>query len=130
MANLVIDTDEFGNPYILDTDTGQAVRSTASSWQTGVNSIAPNLSNTIQQNQVVGEPWFVTAEKLATALIMTDQQRRLLNVQIDRAQKGLPPLDLTNYTGVGVRVGIAPQTQQLLIYGGLALLAVLLLRRS
>ena len=121
---------ENNNPVIVDTDTGQLVRTTAPSWQVGLDSIAPNLSNTVTQNTQVDEPWWVSAQKVMTALIMTDQQRRLLNVQIDRAQKGLPPLDLTNYTGVGVRVGIAPQTQQLLIYGGLALLAVLLLRRA
>ena len=126
---LEVQYDENNNPVIVDSDTGQVVRSTAPSWQTGLDSISPNLSNTVTQNAEVGEPWYVTAQKLMTALVMTDQQRRLLNVQIDRAQKGLPPLDLTNYTGVGVRVGIAPQTQQLLIYGGLALLAVLLLRR-
>jgi len=126
---LEVQYDENNNPVIVDTDTGQLVRSTAPSWQVGLDSIAPNLSNTVTQNTQVDEPWWVSAQKVMTALIMTDQQRRLLNVQIDRAQKGLPPLDLTNYTGVGVRVGIAPQTQQLLIYGGLALLAVLLLRR-
>ena len=127
---LEVQYDENNNPVIVDTDTGQLVRSTAPSWQVGLDSIAPNLSNTVTQNTQVDEPWWVSAQKVMTALIMTDQQRRLLNVQIDRAQKGLPPLDLTNYTGVGVRVGIAPQTQQLLIYGGLALLAVLLLRRK
>lgn len=127
---LEVQYDENNNPVIVDTDTGQLVRTTAPSWQVGLDSIAPNLSNTVTQNTQVDEPWWVSAQKVMTALIMTDQQRRLLNVQIDRAQKGLPPLDLTNYTGVGVRVGIAPQTQQLLIYGGLALLAVLLLRRA
>ena len=126
---LEIQYDEDNNPVVIDTDTGQVVTRTGQ-WQTAVDSIAPNLSKTIQDNQSGSDPWWVSAQKIMTALVMTDQQRRLLNVQIDRAQKGLPPLDLTNYTGVGVRVGIAPQTQQLLIYGGLALLAVLLLRRS
>lgn len=125
---LIVTTDEDNNPVIVDDTTGQVVGTPTQQWQRGVNSIAPNLSTTIEQNQAVNEPWYVTAQKMATALIMTDQQRRLLNVQIDRAQKGLPPLDLTNYTGVGVRVGLSPQTQQLVIYGGLALLALLLFR--
>lgn len=127
---LEIQYDEFNNPVVVDTDTGAVISRPAGTWQTGLDSIAPNLSNTVTQNQANNEPWWVSAQKIATALVMTDQQRRLLNVQIDRASKGLPPLDLTNYTGVGVRVGLSPQTQTLLIYGGLALLAVLLLRRK
>jgi len=126
--SLIVQYDEDNNPVVIDDVTGQTVTRTGQ-WQTSLDPISPNLASIVEQNKQVDEPWYVTAQKLMTALLMTDQQRKLLNVQIDRAQKGLPPLDLTNYTGVGVRVGIAPQTQQLLIYGGLALLAVLLLRR-
>jgi len=50
---------------------------------------------------------------------------QLNQINVERAKLGLPPIDTSAYTGVGVRVGLAPQTQQLLIYGGLALLAVL-----
>jgi len=125
---LIVQYDEDNNPVVIDDVTGQVVNRVGN-WQNSVDSIAPNLSTVIEQNKSVDEPWYVSAQKIMTGLLMTDQQRRLLNVQIDRAQKGLPPLDLTNYTGVGVRVGIAPQTQQLLIYGGLAFLAVMLLRR-
>jgi len=125
---LIVNYDENNNPVVIDEATGQIV-DRVGNWQNSVDSISPNLSTVIEQNKSGDEPWYVSAQKIMTGLLMTDQQRRLLNVQIDRAQKGLPPLDLTNYTGVGVRVGIAPQTQQLLIYGGLAFLAVMLLRR-
>lgn len=53
------------------------------------------------------------------------QTQQLNQINVERARMGLPPIDTSQYTGVGVRVGLAPQTQQLLIYGGLALLAVL-----
>ncbi len=53
------------------------------------------------------------------------QTQQLNQINLERARMGLPPIDTSQYTGVGVRVGIAPQTQQLLIYGGLALLAVM-----
>ena len=53
------------------------------------------------------------------------QTQQLNQINVERARMGLPPIDTSQYTGVGVRVGLAPQTQQLLIYGGLALLAVM-----
>ena len=53
------------------------------------------------------------------------QTFQLNQINVERAKLGLPPIDTSAYTGMGVRVGLAPQTQQLLIYGGLALLAVM-----
>lgn len=53
------------------------------------------------------------------------QTYQLNQINVERAKLGLPPIDTSAYTGVGVRVGLAPQTQQLIIYGGLALLAVM-----
>lgn len=53
------------------------------------------------------------------------QTYQLNQINVERARMGLPPIDTSAYTGMGVRVGLAPQTQQLLIYGGLALLAVM-----
>jgi hypothetical protein len=53
------------------------------------------------------------------------QTYQLNQINVERARMGLPPIDTSAYTGVGVRVGLAPQTQQLLVYGGLALLAVM-----
>ena len=53
------------------------------------------------------------------------QTYQLNQINVERARMGLPPIDTSAYTGVGVRVGLAPQTQQLIIYGGLALLAVM-----
>lgn len=57
--------------------------------------------------------------------LTTLQTYQLNQINVERAKMGYPPIDTSQYTGVGVRVGFAPQTQQLIIYGGLALLAVL-----
>ena len=79
------------------------------------------------QTQSAGESWIDTAQRLLTAVTMTSNQRNLMNVNLERAKKGLPPIDINQYTGVGVNVGLAPQTQQLVMYGGIALLAIFLL---
>lgn len=57
--------------------------------------------------------------------LTTLQTYQLQQINVERAKLGLPAIDTSQYTGVGVRIGLAPQTQQLLMYGGLALLAVL-----
>lgn len=98
--------EETGEVFFVDTESGGSVL--AEPTQTGATSWAD-----------------VIAKGLTAA-----QTFQLNQINVQRARMGLPALDMSQYTGVGVRVGIAPQTQQLLIYGGLALLAVLLLRRS
>ena len=47
---------------------------------------------------------------------------------LERARQGLPPLQPSEYAPA-INVGLSPQTRNLLIYGGIALVAVLLLRR-
>lgn len=58
-------------------------------------------------------------------------QKKVMDVQLQRAQAGLPPLaiDMEQYglTGPQVSVGLSPQTKTLLIYGGIGLAAVYLL---
>ena len=63
--------------------------------------------------------------ELAKQGLTATQMYQLNQINVERARRGDPPIDVSQYTGVGVRVGLAPQTQQLLIYGGLALLAVM-----
>lgn len=65
-------------------------------------------------------PWYETAAKVASTLIMANYQREMLNAQLDRAKAGLPPLDASKY-GVGVNVGLSSDTQKLLLYGALAI---------
>ena len=90
------------------------------------NTVAPGIVAQAQAISLPGESLIDSIARAASTLMMTDAQRRLLNIQIDRASKGLPPLDASQY-GMGVNVGIAPATQKLIIFGGIAILAALLL---
>lgn len=57
-------------------------------------------------------------------------QQKVMDMQLKRAQQGLPPLDI-NPAQYGMQptvgVGLSPDTKQLVIVGGLALLGVVLL---
>ncbi len=90
--------------------------------------IAPGINAKVEQTTTPGESWLTTIQKIVPALAMTAQQAQLMSLNIERAKKGLPPIDITKYTGVGVNVGLSPSTQNLVIFGGLALLAVLFLK--
>jgi len=92
----------------------------------GVDTISPGLLDWADRIAVVGESWISAISRAAGQVAMADYQRRLLNVQLERARQNLPPLDVSQY-GVGVQVS-APQLN-MLVYGGLALVAVLLLAR-
>jgi hypothetical protein len=88
---------------------------------------APNSTQIIAQNQPPGESWIDTAQKILTGLVMTEQQRQLMQLNIDRARQGLPPIDINRYTGVGVNVGLSQGTQQLVLYLALGAGALILL---
>ncbi|NBS80027.1 hypothetical protein EBS57_09625 [bacterium] len=60
-------------------------------------------------------------------MVMTNQQRQLMQINIDRAKAGLPPIDVSAYSGVGVNVGLSQGTQQLVLYLALGAGALLLL---
>lgn len=90
-------------------------------------SIAPNASTIVAQNQTPGEPWYETAQKMLTGLLMTRQQEQLMQLNIERARQGLPPIDINRYSGVGVNVGLSAGTQQLVTYALLGLGAIVLL---
>ena len=92
--------------------------------------IAPGINTKINQTQTTGESWIDTLTKLVPALTLTVQQIQLMQLNIARAEKGLPPIDIASYSGIGVNVGLSPATRNLLIYGGIALVAVLFLTRG
>lgn len=58
-------------------------------------------------------------------------QKKVLDLQLSRAQQGLPPLnlDMQQYglTGPSINVGMSADTKKVLMYGGIGLAAVLLL---
>lgn len=85
-----------------------------------LETIAPNVTSLVADNQQAGETWYDALARLLPALAATEQQRQLLKVQTDRAKAGLPPLDTSQY-GLGVRVGLSEDTKQLLVYGAIGL---------
>ena len=113
-------TTNASDPYNIRTGNYAAV----------LDEVAPGVVQKITQTQVPGESWIDTLTKLIPALAMTAQQLQLMQLNIERAKNGLPPIDIASYSGVGVNVGLSPATRNLLIYGGIALLAVLILTRG
>jgi hypothetical protein len=96
-------------------------------WIPTIEQIAPGLADVADRIRVQGEGWIEALSRAAGQVAMADYQRRLLNVQLERARQGLPPLDASQY-GVGVNVQ-APQLNTLLILGAVGIVAVLVLLR-
>jgi len=94
------------------------------------NEIAPGLAPKIEELQKPGEKWTDTWQRIASGVLMTVQQYKLIDFNTERAKKGLPPVDIASYSGVGVNIGLSPSTQQLLLFGGLAVAALLVFQRS
>lgn len=92
------------------------------------NLVAPGFNEQVAAQATSDKPWYETALAALSGLVMTDYQRKILNLQLDRAAKGLPALDASAF-GVGVNVGLSPDVKKLLLLGGAALLAVLVLKR-
>lgn len=91
-----------------------------------LETVAPGVTNLIDSTGMPGESWFDTLPRLLTGLIATDQQRKILQIQIDRAKAGLSPLDASQY-GMGVNVGLSPDTLSTLKTGGVIIGGILLL---
>ena len=91
--------------------------------------IAPGITDKIDQVQQPGESWMDTLQRSLPNLIAGVSQYQLLQVQLDRARAGLPPLDMSQYAA-GVQVGVSPEVKNLmygagLLVGGIALLMYL-----
>jgi len=91
---------------------------------------APGLTQKIAEAQKPGESWTDTWSRIGSALLMSIQQYKLIDLNTERAKKGLPPVDIASYSGVGVNIGLSPSTQQLLLFGGLAVAALVFFNRS
>jgi len=89
------------------------------------DAIAPGIMDQASSIAMPGEDTISAVARAVSTVFMTDAQRRLLNVQIQRAQSGLPPLDMSQY-GVGVNVGLGADTQKLILIGMGLLAAVLI----
>jgi len=93
-----------------------------------IDQAAPGLVEAANRIAVEGESWIDAISRAMTTVAMADYQRRIINAQLERARQGLPPMQPSEYAPA-INVGLSPQTRNLLIYGGIALVAVLLLRR-
>jgi len=62
-------------------------------------------------------------------LITMYNQQRILDANIERGRQGLPPLN-TAQIAPTYNVGLSPDTKNMLILGGIALVAVLLLTKG
>lgn len=90
----------------------------------------PSTAQQIDAAMQTGQSWISAALNVAQNALLADSQRRLLNVQIERARNGQPPLDSSQY-GLGVNVGLSPQTMKLVGLGiGAALLLYVLTRKG
>lgn len=86
------------------------------------NATPPTLADTFKGIITDGAQAYLTK-------IQLDMQKKLMDLQLERARRGLPPQDI-DPSAYGLaptaRVGLTSDTTKLLMYGGLGLLAVLL----
>ena len=94
-----------------------------------IEQFAPGFVEQIPVQGAGASDWIDAISKTATALVMTNAQRELLAVQIERARNGQPPLDSSEY-GLGATVGVSPEPIERagLVGGGLIVLWALLAR--
>jgi len=96
-------------------------------WTVAIESYAPTLTQKIKSQQQQDEPWWETWGRIASSVVLAQQQRELMKINVERAKKGQPPLDMAAYSNVGVNVGVSQGTQQFLTYAGIAVLGFLLI---
>jgi hypothetical protein len=132
--------DDLGNLYeygaggklkaIETTNASDPYNIKAGGYAAVLDQVAPGIVQKITQTQVQGESWIDTLTKLASAVVLTAQQAQLIQLNIERAKAGLPPVDIAQYSGIGVNFSLSSETKNLLIYGGIALVAVFFLTRG
>lgn len=113
--------------YLFDPayDTSSPVNSIPPQYQVQLEKDAPGITQIVASQKTPSESWFDSLTRLLPSLAATYQQKQLLDVQVERARQGLPPLNTSQYSSnFGVNVGVSPDTQKLLIYAGLGLAAL------
>jgi hypothetical protein len=101
---------------------------TLAAFKESFNEIAPGVNSMAESAAIPGESYIDTISRIMSSIAMTAQQVQLMRLNIERARAGQSPIDISAYSGIGVNVGLSSGTQQLVMYGGLALLAILALR--
>jgi hypothetical protein len=90
----------------------------------------PGVVAALKAAQNTGEKWTDTFTRIATSLGLGVQQYQLMNLNVELARQGKPPIDVARYSGAGVNVGLSAGTQQLVTYAGLALIGLVLLNMA
>ena len=101
----------------------------SATYKVALEDAAPGVTTAIGEAQRPGEAWTDTLVRILPNLTMGVQQLQLMQINVDRARKGLPPVDAQAYSGAYVNVGLDPNTQRLVTYAGLGILALFLLNR-
>lgn len=100
----------------------------SSAYGNAIESVTPGINQVISDQQQQGETWMDTLARSLPILAATYQQKQILSVQVERARQGLPPLDASQFAA-GVQVGLTPDVKNILIMGGIGLVAVMVLLR-
>lgn len=124
----VTDTPENDGIQTFGYATDEAAFNMPSAYASSLEAIGPGVTSLVDEQQGNGENWFDTLGRLLPGLVATYQQKQLLQLQVDRARQGLPPLNASQY-GAGINVGLSQDTQKLIMYGGIALVAFMLLSK-
>jgi hypothetical protein len=99
-------------------------------FKVALDDAAPGVTTAIAQAQKPSENWTETLTRILPNLTMGIQQLQLMQINVDRAKRGLPPVDAQAYSGAYVNVGLDPNTQRLVTYAGIGLLALFVLNMA
>lgn len=89
--------------------------------------VAPSITTKIEEQRADDESWADTLQRILPFITATYQQKKILEIQAERAKQGLPPLDQSQF-GVGVNVGVSDDAKWL-GYAAIGVVALLLLKR-
>lgn len=96
---------------------------------------AQNIGDVLA-NQTVNQdvPWYRqllnALPGIATTYLSVEQQRKLLQLNIERARLGQPAISVDEYASAGVNVGVNRSTQNTIIIVALGIGATILLSRQ
>lgn len=98
-------------------------------YQNWLNQADPTLAQATQQAAQPGDDWATAVARAIQVVGLAQSQRQLLQVQMQRAQQGLPPLNSNQY-GLGVNVGLSPDVLKIAGLGLAVVAALFLLKRK
>lgn len=98
-------------PSVIMSDLRSTVKANSLLQGLGQGAVAPAGDGSTPSTD-----WGTTISNLASGILTTLNQQKLFNLQLSRAEKGLPPLKV-DAVGVPVNVGVSAGVQQLLTWG-------------